>query len=413
MNAIRYLDYDTIVGVNLAYGGPGAGVINRQGVETQIGRPATVLYGLEQFDTLWLKAAVLMHGLASTQYFSDGNKRTAWVSACLFLELNGASIKDTPDVEAEAFVLSVATQLFSIEKAAEWFEARRITAEDRKGLALIARTGSASDEGLFTAEDALLGGLAAAHLPAIGTIVFIAHFRWFPHDKGKTKTLRLSFEGVDPPAQIVEPTEDWKQKNRQRASGDPDIAIEDVTDQISLELHPFETQRPEEPRGVAPTVTAIPVTVMLVRPGTGWLIAELDGEVFARLQLDVHEETWNWDSLASVQSALTTVAEIFVQANVGGDDPDPITDRRFSLTCPSCGKLQSLAQSTISASNAAGMLTEYGCLRCEETLVRVGHWGFQGSEDKRRAYRLNDFGFYSAADLYLRVGSALVHLPIE
>jgi hypothetical protein len=65
---------------------------------------------------------VLLHGIASKQVFSDGNKRTAWLAALAFLELNGIEIRHVPGIEAEPFVLSVATGTFEVPQAAEWFK---------------------------------------------------------------------------------------------------------------------------------------------------------------------------------------------------------------------------------------------------------------------------------------------------
>ncbi|PVC74947.1 hypothetical protein C2I27_03415 [Priestia megaterium] len=43
----------------------------------------------EQYPGLYQKAAVYMHSLATHQYFVDGNKRTAYISAATFLQFNG------------------------------------------------------------------------------------------------------------------------------------------------------------------------------------------------------------------------------------------------------------------------------------------------------------------------------------
>ena len=83
----------------------------------------------EYFPDLWTKVAAYLHGLSSTQYFHDGNKRTAWLAATVFLRVNGVRVPHIPDVESEAFVLAVARDLFrtsdepdrTIEMAAGWF----------------------------------------------------------------------------------------------------------------------------------------------------------------------------------------------------------------------------------------------------------------------------------------------------
>ncbi|MGW4718068.1 type II toxin-antitoxin system death-on-curing family toxin [Nocardia sp. NPDC004260] len=124
---IEYLTVDTIVLINQRYGGEGAGLVDRAGLEAAVHRPQSGSGDTDFFPDLWSKAAVLLHGLASTQYFSDGNKRTSWLAALTFLEVNGVEIRYVPGIEAEPFVLAVATSAFSVEQAAEWFRYQRVS----------------------------------------------------------------------------------------------------------------------------------------------------------------------------------------------------------------------------------------------------------------------------------------------
>lgn len=52
-----------------------------------------------------LQAAVLAHGMAETQPFIDGNKRTALIAMLTFLELNGFSLAAT-DQELAAWMIA-------------------------------------------------------------------------------------------------------------------------------------------------------------------------------------------------------------------------------------------------------------------------------------------------------------------
>lgn len=128
---MRYLSVELLVETNAEVAGAGSGVRERAGVEAAAERPRAALGGFELYPTVQLKAAALLHSIASTQSFFDGNKRTAWLAAEHFLELNGAPLREFPVSHAEAFVLAVATGVFSIEQAAEWFEDARFTARDR------------------------------------------------------------------------------------------------------------------------------------------------------------------------------------------------------------------------------------------------------------------------------------------
>jgi death-on-curing protein len=67
------------------------------------------------------KAAVLLVRLAKNHPLLDGNKRAAWVTLRLFIDMNGWSWNPYPPVdEAERTVLSVASGDWNEERAAEW-----------------------------------------------------------------------------------------------------------------------------------------------------------------------------------------------------------------------------------------------------------------------------------------------------
>ena len=55
---------------------------------------------------LALQAAVLAHGIAETQPFVDGNKRTALVTMLTFLEVNGQRVRAT-DPELADWIISL------------------------------------------------------------------------------------------------------------------------------------------------------------------------------------------------------------------------------------------------------------------------------------------------------------------
>lgn len=123
-----YLTDQVIVDINATFGGY---PLDRDGIESAVHRPATSAFGEEAFPSLWMKAGVYVHSFSSTQYFSDGNKRTAWLAAVTFLDLNGHQVRQSiAPVEAEAFVLAVSRRLFDVPedphrtllRAGEWFE---------------------------------------------------------------------------------------------------------------------------------------------------------------------------------------------------------------------------------------------------------------------------------------------------
>ncbi|WP_336873513.1 type II toxin-antitoxin system death-on-curing family toxin [Rhodococcus qingshengii] len=131
MADFRYLPVAAIVAINADQAG-GVGVADHDGIESAAARPASGAFGSDVFPTIWDKAAAYLHSFATTQYFTDGNKRTGWFAAVTFLRLNGHPLPSVPAIEAETFVNAVAQKVFDTEedreatvrKAAEWFESK-------------------------------------------------------------------------------------------------------------------------------------------------------------------------------------------------------------------------------------------------------------------------------------------------
>jgi death on curing protein len=71
-------------------------------------------------DDMCALAAAMTFGVARNHPFADGNKRTAWVLARLFLKLNGTQIAFAPH-EAIDTVLSLAAGELSEDELADWF----------------------------------------------------------------------------------------------------------------------------------------------------------------------------------------------------------------------------------------------------------------------------------------------------
>ena len=69
-------------------------------------------------------AATYAFGVARDHPFADGNKRSAWVLARLFLRLNAVTIAFTPE-DAIQMVLQLAAGDLSEVALTEWFQSRR------------------------------------------------------------------------------------------------------------------------------------------------------------------------------------------------------------------------------------------------------------------------------------------------
>ncbi len=98
-----------------------AGVPNLERIEAALARPRN-LAAYESPDAATLAAAYAF-GLCRNHGFADGNKRTAWVAARLFLADNGYTLHfDAAD--AVRTMESLASGALTESEAAEWFRQR-------------------------------------------------------------------------------------------------------------------------------------------------------------------------------------------------------------------------------------------------------------------------------------------------
>lgn len=58
-------------------------------LEMLVNAPKEKLFGQELYPTIYEKAAILMINLATKHVFHNGNKRTAFITLDIFMELNG------------------------------------------------------------------------------------------------------------------------------------------------------------------------------------------------------------------------------------------------------------------------------------------------------------------------------------
>jgi death-on-curing protein len=117
-----YLDFETVEIINMSFCGEGAGIRDLNGVRGIVDRPKSQYMETIFFPTVFDKAAALLHGFATTQYFSDGNKRTAFLSATVFLSANGRVWGNISADDAEPFLLGVAANKIAIDDVARWLE---------------------------------------------------------------------------------------------------------------------------------------------------------------------------------------------------------------------------------------------------------------------------------------------------
>ena len=99
------------------------GIRDQNAVESALARPQQMdIYGEPKPDAAAL-AAAYAYGLARNHGFSDGNKRTAWVLARVFLADNGFTLQFTA-ADAIAITQAVAAGSVSEDALASWYRER-------------------------------------------------------------------------------------------------------------------------------------------------------------------------------------------------------------------------------------------------------------------------------------------------
>ena len=122
---VSQLEIEAVHERQLAEHGGGVGIRDENVLESALARPINLtLYGEPDIAHL---AASLAFGLARNHPFVDGNKRSAWVGARLFLRLNGVAIAFDKS-EATIMMQRLAAGELTEDDVAVWFRERIIPA---------------------------------------------------------------------------------------------------------------------------------------------------------------------------------------------------------------------------------------------------------------------------------------------
>jgi death-on-curing protein len=124
MSAWTWLRLDAVTALHdrqlTEHGGP-SGIRDQGALESALARPQNLAaYGEPDAAAL---AASYAFGLARNHAFVDGNKRTAWVAARLFLMLNDQELV-FDKVEATQVMLALAAGELGEEELAAWLRER-------------------------------------------------------------------------------------------------------------------------------------------------------------------------------------------------------------------------------------------------------------------------------------------------
>ena len=121
-----WIDERTVAAISMQavarFGGHSGEVRDESLLHAALGRPLNKWHYNTPKPDLFTLAAAYCFGLVRGHPFHDGNKRTAYIVAIVFLELNGFVC--APDqVDIVETMLGAAAGTFSEDRLAEWFRA--------------------------------------------------------------------------------------------------------------------------------------------------------------------------------------------------------------------------------------------------------------------------------------------------
>ena len=112
----EFLDLEDLLWLTRALG---AGPVSDVGLlDSARARPMTAVFGEDAYPTLALKAAALLHSLATHHALVDGNKRLALHATAVFLDINDHVI-DLDDEAAYRLVMDVAAGHVELSEIAD------------------------------------------------------------------------------------------------------------------------------------------------------------------------------------------------------------------------------------------------------------------------------------------------------
>jgi len=120
---VIYLDVQRVLRLHdmvIRQTGGDSAVLDSNLLESAVAQPAMSCFGQEAHPDVHSKAAAYLFHLCKNHPFADGNKRTAYAVAEVFLRMNGFRIDETVET-LEQFVLSVADGTLSKAEVVEWF----------------------------------------------------------------------------------------------------------------------------------------------------------------------------------------------------------------------------------------------------------------------------------------------------
>jgi death-on-curing protein len=121
---VRYLSLKEILRLHFQviedFGGS-HGIRDEGRLSSVVDAPKLVVFGSEQYPTIFDKAAVYLRNIIGDHPFIESNMRTAITVSAIFLMRNGYELGVSPMV-LENFTLSVVTQKLTIDEISTWLK---------------------------------------------------------------------------------------------------------------------------------------------------------------------------------------------------------------------------------------------------------------------------------------------------
>ncbi|HLE50335.1 MAG TPA: type II toxin-antitoxin system death-on-curing family toxin [Patescibacteria group bacterium] len=90
-------------------------------LHSAVERPKATYGGVDLYPSIFIKAAALLHSLCMNHPFTDGNKRTSWVSTKRFFKINGCHLRAEKSA-AVSFMLSVDNNKLPLNEISLWLK---------------------------------------------------------------------------------------------------------------------------------------------------------------------------------------------------------------------------------------------------------------------------------------------------
>ena len=107
--------------LSIQFFGGSSGIRDLDLLESAVARPFQTFESEELYTSVYEKSAALLESIIKNHPFVDGNKRTGFLAAFVFLRKNNISIT-APEDEAYEFVVDLASSKISFEEIVAWLK---------------------------------------------------------------------------------------------------------------------------------------------------------------------------------------------------------------------------------------------------------------------------------------------------